>query len=486
MAETHTKIPPVDLIQRVMRTVKHFGMFETGDKVLMGVSGGPDSMALMHILHALAPLNGLELGVAHLNHGLRPQVDESEAAFVHCQAQKYGLAYYAETATIDCHSGSLEERAREARYAFYKRISDAQGYNKIALGHQADDNAEAVLLHLLRGSGSRGLAGIPPVRAHRFVRPLIHLRRKEILAYLEMQRIPFVLDSTNTDQRFTRNRIRHHLLPLLERDYNPNLVNVLNRLADLCRDEELWLENLLQPLLERLCIQSDHRALELSAEVLDQVPRAAQRRLLREALRRWQGDLRRISADHVDALRGLITSRRQGSSLDLPGALRARRTRHSVLISTNRATRGKGVPAADEFIYHVNSDQGLPMAVEIVQAQCRLKFTRIAPPPLPTLPKGESRRVLFDLDQISFPLVVRNFRPGDRLNPYGMTGSQKVKKLLIDRKIERTQRARIPLLVSREGVLWVVGVRRSAVATLSRATRQALQVEVCDSGDAQD
>ena len=263
-------------------------------------------------------------------------------------------------------------------------------------------------------------------------------------------------------------------------------MNVLNRLADLCRDEELWLENLLQPLLERVCIQSDHRALELSVEVLDQVPRAAQRRLLREALRRWRGDLRRISADHVDALRGLITSRRQGGSLDLPGSLRARRTRHSVLISTNRATRGMGAPAADEFIYHVNSGQGLPMAVEIVQSRCRLKFTRIAPPPLATLPKGESRRVLFDLDQISFPLVVRNLRPGDRLNPYGMTGSQKVKKLLIDRKIERTQRARIPLLVSREGILWVVGVRRSAVATLSGATRQALQVEVCDSKDAQD
>lgn len=478
MAETHTKKHPDDLVERVDRTVAQHEMFGAGDKVLLAVSGGPDSMALMHIIHELAPAYGLQLGVAHLNHGLRPQAAESDAAFVHQQARQYHLTCHIEKKAIERQGGSLEERAREARYAFFERISAAHGYTKIALGHQADDNAEAVLLHLLRGSGLRGLAGIPPVRGARYIRPLIQLRRTEILAYLERRHIPFVEDSSNEDQRFTRNRIRHDLLPLLQRDYNTNLVGVLNRMATLCRDEESWLETLLLPLVDKACIHNDRRFMELSTEVLNPLPHAAQRRVLREALRRWRGNLRRMGADHIEALIELLAPARLGRTLDLPGFLRARRTRQGVEIWVNRRPRGMEALEGADFVYHINSEQCLPLAMDICEAGCRLKFTCVASPDLEMHSMSQLQRVWFDLDRITFPLIIRNFRPGDRLSPFGMAGTQKLKKLFSDRKIDRSKRPHIPLLVSKEGILWVAGVRRSTVATLSAATTHALQVKM--------
>ncbi|MBW2170623.1 MAG: tRNA lysidine(34) synthetase TilS, partial [Deltaproteobacteria bacterium] len=226
----------------VKAAIGHYHMLAQGDAVLVGVSGGPDSVALLHSLVAIAPKWSLRLVVAHLNHQLRGPTADEEAAFVSkiaaglgipCKIASRNVAEYGIRYRL-----SVQEAARAVRYAFYDEVAAEYSADKIALGHHADDSAESILIHLLRGTGPLGLVGIPPVRDGRIIRPLIDLTRKEILAYLERHGLEYVLDRSNLDTDYLRNRIRHQLLPLLREEYNPNMVDALNRLGSILGDEE--------------------------------------------------------------------------------------------------------------------------------------------------------------------------------------------------------------------------------------------------------
>ena len=228
------------LVQSVEKTLLEFNMLQSRDKVLVAVSGGPDSVALLHVLLALQTKFDIQIGIGHLNHGLRPSAATRDAAFVSSLGSKMGLPAHVAAADIQGlhqrHKGSLETLGRKARYNFFSRLARKFGYNKIALGHHADDNAELILMNLFRGSGPLGLSGIPPVRNNRYIRPLIEQPRKSIMKYLQDIQVSYVLDATNNDPRFLRNRIRHELMPELAHRYNPNLVDTLNRTAAIFRD----------------------------------------------------------------------------------------------------------------------------------------------------------------------------------------------------------------------------------------------------------
>jgi len=209
------KSQPADpLILQAMRTIERFRMLQPGDKVLVGVSSGPDSVVLLHLLHTLAERFSIHLGTAHLDHGMRPCDSEAEGDLVQTLGGRLGIECHMGKLDAPVRQGSLEEQLRKERYAFFERITAAHGYTKIALGHHADDNAEAVLMHLLRGSGLRGLSGIPPVRDNTIIRPLIECRRCQILAYAKRHHLAYLLDASNLDARFERNKIRHNLISL--------------------------------------------------------------------------------------------------------------------------------------------------------------------------------------------------------------------------------------------------------------------------------
>jgi len=466
------------IIRRVVQTIDRYGMFVSHDRVLVGVSGGPDSMALLHILITLAPYYGIDLTVAHLNHGLRSGTAEKDAAFVQHAAEKLGLHCYLDKIAINTHDGSIEERAREARYAFFNDLMDKNHHTKIALGHQKNDNAEAVLMHLLRGSGIRGLGGIPPMRDGRVVRPLIQLGRNDIVNFLREHQIPFVEDATNADPSFTRNRIRHRLIPLLENDYNSNIIDILHRTADLCREDDTWLNRHLQPLLDETITKSEDNHLELHLHTLRSEPVALQRRLVRDALRRWLGHIRRMRAGHIDAVVELLSPEAHGKRVSLPYGIEAHSNDTRLHFVKGGRCVSRNIALNSGFSYSVPGIESLPMTVAIPDSNCRLTFEMSSAPQPEGSALRDKDRAWFDLDKVSFPLHVRNFRPGDRISPYGMAGSQKVKKLFINRKIPLAQRPRIPLLECQGSILWVAGVRRSNRAVVTTKTERILGVRL--------
>jgi len=456
------------------------------DRVLVGVSGGPDSVALVHVLFWLRCRYAIDLGIAHLDHGLRPDTAAEETAWVKRLAEDLDVPFFSSRlATFPGH-GSLEAWLRTQRYDFLEQTAAQQGFSKIAVGHQANDNAEAVLLHLLRGSGMRGIAGIPPIRGDRIIRPLIRVTRKEILTCLDRLGITWLNDPTNMDVRFDRNRVRHQLIPHLEKDYNANLVQILNRTASICFEEDRWIDDQLAPLLTRSVAALDSTSLRLRVDSLVCAPRPVQRRIIRNALRMWLGNLQRFSAAHIENIVALLPEAQQHRRLHLPRRIGAERTVTGLCFrrfqSPPRGRPQATWPAeAVEFTHVIDTAEDLPAAIEIPEAGLRLVF-QIERASEHAFEHEVRRscgphRAFFDLKRLTFPLVIRHPKPGDWISPFGLQGTQKLKKLFIDHKIPKPERSRVPLVIGGDTVLWVVGVRRSGLAVVDEQTSRVLHME---------
>lgn len=316
----------ISLITSVHDTVQNYAMITPGDSVLVGVSGGPDSVALLTILIALAEKLSITIAVAHLNHCLRGKESDRDEAFVRNLADVHGLPLHVQqTDVATCareNKKSIEEAARDVRYAFYREVSSQYGYKRIALGHNSDDNAEQVLMNLLRGSGPRGLMGIPPIRENWIIRPLIRVYRQEIMAFLAHSRQSFVLDSSNKDTRYLRNRVRHDLLPCLAKEYNPEIKSALNRLSLLLTSEDVWMEGETRAMIADHLERLNSGEVRFSRDLFCTLPQALARRAIRCAIQEVKGDLRRITFGHIDDIMALLAGNTGGKNLDLPQGIR--------------------------------------------------------------------------------------------------------------------------------------------------------------------
>lgn len=478
-----TNSSPAPLSSRLDRlvdeTIARHGLIARGDSVLVAVSGGPDSSALLHLLAARAPAWKLRLGLAHLDHGLREE-SARDADFVRQLAADLGLVLHTERVDVRDLQWrwrlSLEEAGRKARYRFFQETADRHGYGRVALAHHADDNAETLLLNLLRGSGRLGLGGIAPMREGRYIRPLIRATRADIEDYLRRRGLPALRDPTNADSSFLRNRIRHQLIPLLERDFQPETRVVLRRTAEILREEEDWIESLLQTLLKRVVVAYQTGRLTLGADALRELPLAAQRRVVRAALRLIQKDLQRIGFAHIEQILDLARRRTVAGPLHLPANIRVRRQGDHVLMIRDNAVLAhepQGETVGD-YAYDVVGcgvltirETGDSVVLSEIERDAATDWS--AASPLTAFLDGET---------VEFPVTVRNFRPGDRFAPLGAGGTQKLKKFFIDHKVPRDQRRRCPLLVSRGRILWVAGHRIDHRARLSPLTRRVLKAEI--------
>ena len=476
------------LVRKAVRTAENHGMLAHGDHVLAGVSGGPDSVALLHLLLLLAPKFSLEIGIAHVNHCLRQAESDRDANFVSFLATKLDLPYHECRVDVSKyrkkHKLSLEEAARRVRYTFFNKIAMENRYGSIALGHNCDDNAELVLMNILRGSGSLGISGIPALRWRndprlKIIRPLISSGRAEIIAFLEKYNLEYVLDSSNSDTRFLRNRIRHRLLPLLRESYNSAAVKNINRLSLLANSEEQWLEEMTAPLFCDAVMDANTDCITLSIQAILKAHVAARRRIIRKAVLTCRGSLRRIGFSHIEAILDLLKNKATEKTIDLPDRIRVRR-RHSTLVITREKrplreiSPRQNVDPAPDFCYTVTT----PRTVYLKELKAYIKIFRVAPESPDNMKSAGPDTAFLDMDKFSFPIIVRPPRPGDRFTPLGMKGSQKLKKYFINHKTPRYERTRCPLLVSHDKIIWVPGHRIDESVKVTKTTQKVAKAQL--------
>ena len=480
------------ILRIVEETIKNHRMFESQDSVLVGVSGGPDSVALLHVLLKIASGLSLTLGVAHLNHGIRSVDSDRDAEFVASLAGNLELPFYIKKKDVFSykkhHKLSLEEAARRVRYEFFHQIARENKYNKIALGHQGNDNAELVLMYLFRGSGAPGISGIPPVR-DKFsqygiiVRPFLGLTRHEIMDYLIAKKLEYVTDKSNEDTKYLRNKVRSELIPLIKESYNPRIVETVNRLSSIIRSDEEWIENIITPLYEDILLYSKEKEIALSIPKLVGIHMAPKRRVIRRAIESIKGDLRRITFFHIASVIKLIERVPGFGSLDFPGTITITRKENTLYISSGEKVRSKTGSDPENiegpmFEYTICKPGLKPESFCIKETGFRLRLSEISAENITDIQSAGQRVAFFDMNSLAFPLVVRNIRYGDRFTPFGMTGSQKLKKFFINNKISRTKRAKCPVLLNANKIIWVVGYRQSEFGKVTQSTGNVLKVQL--------
>jgi len=430
-------------------------MLAGGETVLVAVSGGADSVALLHLLLDLSPAWRLRLHVLHVDHQLRTE-SAADADFVRDLGARLGVPVDVARVAVD-RRGSLEGSARAARYAALEACAARVGAERIAVGHTADDQAETVLMRLVQGAGVRGLAGIPPVRG-RIIRPLIEVRRSALETELRCSGLAWVDDRTNRDPKFLRNRIRHELLPLLADSYNPEVAASLVRVAAVARETVSALDLAASAELDRLAVWND-RAATLKLDALRALPRPVAAEVLRQGaarlgsrapLRAWaHRGLKRVLA--VPAPRRPF--RLGGVTVEISGAL----VRLATSSPAPLIERTVVVPGRTEL-----PEIGQALEARLVGADAY------------AIPR-ETSRVAFDADELAAPLVVRARRRGERLVAFG--GSERrLKSLLIEAKVPRWDRARVPVIEAGGTIVWIGHLRRAAAGRVTARTRRVLEL----------
>jgi len=465
------------MIKKVKEAIKKYRMLEPGDIVVVAVSGGPDSLALLKVLEMLSIEYRLTLIAAHLNHGLRLEADQ-EAQFVHEISKKMGIEFECKTVDINfLRKGtgkSIEDIGRDERYLFLNDVAKRHHAHKIALGHNLSDQVETVLINFLRGSGPGGLKGMLPVRDSLYIRPLLYINRTEILSFLEFHKIQFLRDRSNTEDIYLRNRIRHLLIPELKAKYNPKLDEKLSIMAEIMRVEDDYMETLIGKILSEWGSEPDNNdEVRIRISELRKYHEAVQKRIIKNILRRSTPNSQGMGYAHIKAVQDLAYSNDPSGHLNLPYNAVVRREYDFLFFSRGIRFEGDIVKKkCDQIFYEVT----LPGSVNIAELGKRMIFDLIKPPV--QIKSSEKNTVYMDYDKILLPMIIRTGKPGDSIQLLGMKGTKKIKSYFIDGKIPLNRRKDIPLLVDQESVIWITGMRISERVKITEKTRRILKVEI--------
>ncbi len=455
-------------INNVRATISEYSMIPGGTGVVAGVSGGPDSVAMLHALVRLSKDQRFRVIVAHFDHALRPE-SSNDACFVCELADKLGLEYRSEIGCVSEYAFSkrisIEEAGRRLRYDFLERTRKQAGVPVIAVGHHVDDQIETFFIRLFKGSSVEGLCGIPPVRGN-IVRPLIGVTKKQILSFLKKENISYVVDSTNLEDSTERNFIRNRVFPVIKKGFE-GFQNSVHRTIEVLRQENQVVEDMVRQLYKgAVLIHED--CLHLDRKKLLEAPTAVSRRVLMKALYRVAERESRFGQSHLLLVERLLTRQQPSGCLNLPHGIQVQRIYESIFIYQQK----KVVPA-QSYVLEVDS----PCTVDIPYIKAQLRFEVIDLKGVCVNFKNPAS-VYFDAEQIAFPLCVRGPRPGDRMRPWGFPGQRKIKKFLIEAKIPLHLRGLYPLVVYHDEILWVPLIRRSDIAPITRRTRLVIKVSI--------
>ncbi|OEH84356.1 tRNA lysidine(34) synthetase TilS [Desulfuribacillus stibiiarsenatis] len=441
--------------------------------VVVGVSGGPDSMALLDVLQSLKEELNIHSIVAHLEHGFRGQESIEDAKYVEQYCLKYGLTFEMKSVNmpflIEQRKGSSQEESRRERYQWFREIAKKYHAKYVLLGHHADDQVETVLMRLLQGTSLDGLSGMA-VKRHwnglTIVRPMLFVSKEDIEAYCKEQGIQPRRDPSNATNKYLRNKVRNHLIPLLEQEYNPKVKDAILNLVELGKEENDYMQTLalnsLKGLLEE---EKQGKFYKVNRNGLINVPLPLQRRVILLILYYLQKSTR-FEKRHVDILLRWIATPESGGILQLPGTVKVIREAEAIIFTTYVHSKpGIGaIEASTDSQVVLPSGSRIEFHVFDYETARRIKPTR--------------NLVLFDWEMLKEKrLTVRSRIDGDRMSIWGMEGSKKVKDILIDAKVPAHQRESIPLIVSEEEIIWAAGVRRSSKAPVTDDTKNVLCIQ---------
>ncbi|HQE23091.1 MAG TPA: tRNA lysidine(34) synthetase TilS [Syntrophomonadaceae bacterium] len=450
------------MYQTVVTYIQGQNMIKPGGKIVVGVSGGADSMALLHILHRYCAENGGEMVAAHLNHGLRREALQDEQ-LVKETCSQWGITCYVRRVDVAAEAArtqkSWEEAGRDCRYQFFRELAYQVGADHIATAHHQNDQAETVLLHLLRGSGIRGLQGIKPVNGQ-LIRPLLCVTRQDIEGYVQENQLPFCQDLSNNDPAFTRNRIRLQLIPYLQEAFNPRIVQALNRLAIIAQEENAALDEIADqkwPLLTR----SSQTELELDINLLVAEPPALQNRLILRAMQEVSGQ-RDWSQEDLLRVRSLLDKPGSDVVLEWGSTIQVGKV-YDALVFTSEFSE------SPSFCYPVT----IPGSVYVKELATTFSFEMRPAAEWQFSPE----QVSLDLDRIKSPLFLRSRREGDRLRIKGLKGHKSLKKYFMEQKIPARRRNQIPLLAAGEEIYAVLGFLVTEPAAITDSTERILVIK---------
>jgi tRNA(Ile)-lysidine synthase len=454
----------MNILYKIKETIKKYSLFSQNFHLLIGLSGGPDSVCLSLVLHKLIKDYSLKLSAVYIDHGLRPDDREREIAFCGSLSESLGIDFFVRTLKSEFSKSekkhNLHDRLRKLRYAEYHKLAFELRVDRIAIGHTMDDQAETIIMNFLRGSGKKGLSGIAPVNGN-IIRPLIDIKREEIESFLEQERIDFITDPTNKKDIYLRNKIRHNLIPQLKQ-INPSLVHALSHSAEIYRDEDDYLELIVAQKLEQILHHRESHTIELLLSSLQKVSTAIQRRIIQRALESIDG-LRGISFTHIENIIKLCYKGKPGDSLNLPNNVRAVKS-YSILKITAELPK-----KLSEYTLNV------PGSVYVKEARCTVKAEIVE---RDRAASDSKESALFSSELLANPLVIRARKPGDFFYPLGFGKKKKLQDFFVDEKVPRDDRDSTLLVTSGDDIIWIVGYRMDERYKVDSHTQHCVQLRV--------
>jgi len=460
--------------QQVLTSVRQKKLLNEHDRVLVAVSGGPDSVALLHVLCAWQSRLNLALRVIHVNHGLRGEESEADADFVQALCQQLDVPCNVQRLNlqleIQARKGqSTQSVARDLRYAAFIQVAHEHDFTKVALGHTSDDQAETVLMWMLRGAGSVGLSGMPAFRTPYFIRPLLGVLRVQIEGYLKKNQWSYRIDSSNASPQYRRNRIRQELMPVLKQ-FNPKIVQVLSRQANILREESEYLDQVASKALASVMLKADADRVVLNQVTFSGLPQAIQRRVVLLLYRQVTKTEVHLRFDCVEAILDLVNRSASSLAIQFHG-IRVYRDYQEVHLCAD----GGGAPVHQPTLHPI-----LPLSVpgSLCWPLTGRTLEACLVDRLPETWKNDPSCVYLDADHFTHDLVVRQWKSGDSFYPLGMNGQKKkIQDFFSDIKLSRTRRSEVPLVVAPEGIVWVAGFRPDHRFRVMQDTKKIIELK---------
>ncbi|MCD4783864.1 MAG: tRNA lysidine(34) synthetase TilS [Candidatus Eremiobacteraeota bacterium] len=463
-----------DIFRKILDTISKYNMIQKKDRVIVALSGGPDSVFLLYALHRLRESLEIDLFATHIHHGIRGKYADRDSEFVEktCDSLSLPVRIFEHDAPGYAKRKGLstEEAGREIRLSAYKKAMKEFEASKVATGHTADDQAETVLLRLITGAGKRGLAGIHPEYEGFIVRPLLDTRKEEILRYLQEYKIKYMVDHTNFETDMLRNRVRNILIPLLKTEFNPNLESALCRTAAIFQEEMVYLKQITDSHLDKFAVIKKNEA-RLNLSGVSSTAPYIMKHLLRELVCRFTGSMKDLTYFHTQNLFNLLL-KPSGSSIQLPGNIRAEKEYEFLVIS--KKMKSDEVELPDLILRipgsNISKEWNVVIGGEILEER-------------PSLDSVNPFTIFIDFDKCDGKeFQLRTRKPGDRFSPIGMKGIKKVKDYFIDKKIPRAQRNSIPIILCGREILWIAGHRQSRLFRMTPHTKRVLKLWVEKNG----